>query len=338
ATSRYSRLQDCKISSDTFVVALASDGNYMELINVDLERTSDSLVLVVSLAGGAKFRWRGGKYLGLPDQPLIPGGQEAGHDTLIEGVDLSVLTDSILNAGEGPTAGDVFTARFVNCLLNSSLILPPDSDFDLPQHRFEMWGCDDTDGGELFRFHMQDGTGKVVNNNSKFVTNENVWYGGSPEIRSSYEVSTKALCSHVFPFVFQLPIEYVDLTSVSKIRVLVATTLTLTDTEIAAYLVYPDQTTPVQPNWVTSGKVVSPTGSPERINYGTDPLAAGTELPTSTAVWTDPGSPQLSNKYYLELDTSAAPGAAGPISVRIEIYRASIVAGELYLATEYEKV
>ena len=133
----------------------------------------------------------------------------------------------------------------------------------------------------------------------------------------------------MWPFVFNLPIEYVDLTNTTTdlIRVALTTSLTLTDTEIAAYLVYPDGTTSVQANWVTSGKTVGAG------NYGIDPLDAGTTLPTSSTAWTG----ALANKYQLDCDTSGDPGAVAPVSVRIEIYRASITNTQLFIATEYEK-
>lgn len=311
---------DGSASTTPGALILIIDGVGVELVNTDING-------YLRFANGASVYWHGGTLLTTSGDIFILGGGDGGLTAIIEGVDMSAQAGSVLDAAFSATTTDVILIKFINCRLNSSLTLPADSDLTLLHHRFEMWGCDDSTGGELFRYHMQDGAGKVVNNNSKYVTAESAWYAGST--KSSYEVSTTSLCSHVLPFTFDLPIEYVDLTNTATdlIRVALTTSLTLTDTEIAAYLVYPDGTTSVQANWVTSGKTVG-TG-----NYGIDPLGAGATLPTSSTTWTG----ALANKYQLDCDTSGDVGAVAPISVRIEIYRASITNTQLFITTEYEK-
>lgn len=319
---RFWSVKDSVLSTNTGRVQLLADGACLDLVNVDIDIASS-----IQIANGGRIWWRGGTWTSGATVDIINAdGANAGLTIYIEGVDLSACTGSLFDGTPSAATTDAILVKLTNCQINSSLTLPSDVFFKLPQQRFEMWGCDDSTGDDLHRYHMQDGTGKVVNNDAKFVTADTVWYGGSA--KSSYEVSTTALCSHVHPFTFDLPIEYVDLAAAASdiVRVALTTSLTLTDTEIAAFLVYPDGTTNVQPNWVTSGKSVG-TG-----NYGVDPLDAGATLTTSSTAWTG----ALANKYQIDCDTTGDVGAASPVAVRIEIYRASITNTQLFIALEYE--
>lgn len=297
-----------------------SDGTAVILTNVDLGGEQ------LFNASGSRMIWRGGKWLDATSV-VFNAYNNGGGGFFIQGVDLSLAT-SIFTGVASATSSDVAVIELVGCLLKSTVTLPADSDFTLPQHRFVMRACDDSTGGDLFRFHYQTGCGKAVNNESVFVTGEKPW--GETSDKSSVEVTTTSVCSHVEPFVFDFPLaqQYIDLADSASnvLRLPITTTLTLTDTEIAAYLVYPDGTTSVQPNWVTSGKTVGAG------NYGVDPLAAGTTLTTSSTTWTA----AKTNKYHLELDTSGDAGQLQAVGVRIEVYRASIAANTLMLATEFE--
>ncbi|MHA1962275.1 MAG: hypothetical protein ACW99U_18885 [Candidatus Thorarchaeota archaeon] len=336
------RFIDAKTSSGigTFD-SLFIDGAKIDLINTDVDVNSSLPLFHVE--EGCCVRWMGGKSINGSALIASTSFTAGGGTLIVEGVDLTSLP-AIIASAFSSSDSDVFMISLVKCELDSSVTLPADSVLALPQHIFEMRGCDDSTGGDTFRFHYQTGTGKAVNNESTFVTNEKAWgEPSSPEKRSSVAVTTKSNCSHLFPFIFDLPLaqEYIDLADATEnvLRLPVLSELTLTDTEIAAFMMYPDGTTAVIPVWITSGKVVSPTGSPEQRNYGVDPLAAGTELPTQSPEtdWTIGGGSPIPNKYYLELDTSTIAGQAQAVSVRIEVYRASIAAGELFIATEFEK-
>ena len=329
-TARYFRCLDLTIASIGTNSALdmrGDDGLLVDLINVDLDRTSNTSNFGVN--SGAMLRWRGGTLLGTATNlvGVFSSYTEGGGTVLCEGIDFSVLTGELVGVLGADTA-DVVALKFINCLLNSSITLPFDTSLKLPQQRFEMWGCDDSTGDDLFRYHMQDGSGKVVNNEAKFVTADKAWYEGSA--KSSYELSTRSKCSANLPFIFDLPIEYIDFSASGSdvIRVLITSSIVLTDVEIIAYLMYQDGTIQVQANWVTSGPTV---GSG---NYGVDPIGAGSTLATSTVAWTG----ALSNKYHLVLDTTGDVGDPTPAFVRIEVRKASITAGQVYIALETEKV
>lgn len=332
-TTRKIEVRDCLIKTipvEGIAVYMGfADGPYFRMVNVDIDG-DDS---IFNAFGGARIEWLGGTLVATNNVSLTAPaahtfGAGGGATVYFEGVDLSVHSGTVLGAAFSATTTDATTVEFVNCRLHASLTLPADSDLVLPQHRFIMRACDDSTGGDLFRFHYQTGCGKAVNNESVFVTGEKPW--GETADNSSVEVTTTSICSHGLPFVFDFPLaqQYIDLADAASnvLRLPITTTLTLTDTEIAAFLMYPDGTTSVQPNWITSGKTVG-TG-----NYGVDPMDAGATLPTSTTTWTA----AKTNKYHLELDTSGDAGQVQAVGVRIEVYRASIVANTLMLATEFE--
>jgi hypothetical protein len=301
------------------IMVTNASGTLYQFLNVDIQGYFE-------IDGYNKLEWFGGTLLSNLRSVLFDGPyDERGASIFFEGVDLSSYTGSLMAAAH-VTNTDRLDIKLINCKLNSSLGLPALADLQYINHTSRMYGCDDTTGDELFNYRVQSGAGLVTNNNSKFTDSSLKWYAGSTQ--SSYEVITSTLCNPLHALVFELPIEYVDLSTSDILRVHLTTTLTLTDTDIAAYLVYPDSTTNVHPNWVTSGATIG-TG-----NYGVDPLGAGTTLPVSTVSWTG----ALSNKYYLELDTTGDPGLAAPISIRIEVYRASIAATTLFIASEYEAI
>ena len=297
------------------------DGCLSFLTNVTIAGTG-AASNVFNLRSGCSIYWRGGSLSGtiaaMQDQDFINGGGLLD----IDGVDLSAYTGVLMPA---TTAGtdDCVTVIIRNCKIGSTTLHGTLGD---AMHRFEMYNCDTAAGGKFYRFYFASGSGSVSNNDSTYVTATESWYEGSD--KSSMEVITTALCSNVTPFIFELPAQYVDLSqAASNVLTLELTTdLTLTDTDIAAFLVYPDGTTAVQANWVTSGKTVG-TG-----NYGIDPLAAGTTLTTGSlgaGDWT--GEPTSPNFYKMVLDTSGDAGQATAVSIRIEVYKASIAAGKLFI-------
>ena len=273
----------------------------------------------LTVGGSSVLHWDGGGLTGTTTTGDLATLAQSGV-IYFNGVDLSTHSGTLLT-GPSSTANNVLF-RLKHCKLNASVTLH--GTLISRRHRFEMFNCDD--GTDYHRFYIADGTGSAKNNDATYVTAGDSWYEGS--VNSSVEVTTTSLCSHVYPFSFTLLSQYVDLSSAAsdKLTIEITTDQTLTDTDIAAFLYYPDGTTAVQANWVTSGKTVG-TG-----NYGVDPLAAGTTLTTSAlgaGDWT--GEPTSPNFYVLELDTSGDAGQSGVVDIRIEVYKPSIAAGELFI-------
>ena len=288
---------------------------------------------IIDIASGAKITWNGGKISGnAPSSALFYVlGSGGGATVLINGVDLSLLNKPFFNNLVAGTA-DVVLFRLTQCQLHASVVIPTSANMGDGSQRFEMFGCDDSTGNKMYRFLIVDGTGEAKNNDSVYVTANLAWYGGTD--KSSIAVKTDPMISHANPFVFIIPSQYVDLasTSTDKITVNLVTDAVLTDTDIAAFLVYPQKATAVIPLHITSGKTVGAG------NYGVDPIAAGTTLPTSAlgaADWT--GEPASPNFYRLDMDTVGAAGQATAAQVRIEVYTDFTTAGKvLYIDSELE--
>ena len=302
---------------------ISQDGAQCILNNVDIN-TGDAAAFPFQLDNAGLLQWNGGSLTGTAISNMFGGvfGGSGGGIAEFTGVDLSNCTGTIMAA----TINNDHYMRVTlnNCKLNSGVTLR--SDLESPNQRFAMFNCDD--GTDFHRFYIADGSGSVNNNDATYVTATETWYEGS--VKSSMEVITTAICNKINPFIFELPAQYVDLSqaasNVITLELTTDTALTLTDTDIAAFLCYPDGTTALQPNWVTSGKTVG-TG-----NYGIDPLAAGTTLTTGSlgaGDWT--GEPTSPNFYKMVLDTSGDAGQATAVSIRIEVYKASITAGKLFI-------
>lgn len=321
------RMIDATITVDSVgddAIYLARDGGSVELVNVDVAANGVTAgAFTISLAG--VITWRGGAVTTNMNQLISAMGGAGGGFIYVEGVDLSLVGQLHFNQG---SSQDNTLAKFTNCLIKSSVVLPSTASFGRSGQRFEMYNCDDATGDALYRFLIADYSGTAKNNDSVYVTNTDPWYGGTD--KSSIEVQTSANCSHAAPFVFELPAQIIDLSQAASDKITIELLMenTLTDTDIAGFLVYPDAVAAVKPNWATSGKTVG-TG-----NYGIDPLAAGTALPSSSlgaADWTGEGI-IISQEYRkIEIDTSADAGQLTVAAIRIEVYKPSILAGDLFI-------
>jgi hypothetical protein len=315
----YLRLQDCILrpsGNSDIAVGAYHDGMMIDLINVDiLGNTSNSIAF--KLSNGCYIRMRGGSINGgISKFTDFSPGTNGGVHMSLDGVDLSAYTGGLLQP-VGGNSTDNISYKFRNCKLNAAVTL--NGDIEYMFQRLELHGCDDGTGNELHRFYITDVSGTAKNNDATYVTATDPWFEGSS--KSSIEVTTLSTCSSLLPFTFKLPAQYVDLSqAASNVLTLdLVSNLSLTDTDIAAFLIYPDGTVATQANLITSGQTAGAG------NIGVDPIGNGTALATSAlgaGDWTgEPASPFF---YEMELDTSVDAGQASGLTVRIEVYKASI--------------
>jgi hypothetical protein len=330
-TGKIWRFIDCtlKFGDGSGKLLSAGDTVWWDFLNCTLDFSADTggAAGAITLANGSRITMRGGSVIydaGISTPNLLSGGGgNGGQYGYFEGVDLSDIRGNLLSGVTSAGTHDAAHLELHNCILDSGVSFMAKL---MRWHRIELYNSDDVTGDDLHRFHIEDWCGKATNNDATYVTATETWYEGS--VKSSIEVYTESDCSHVSPFIFELPSQYVDLSQAASdvITLDLVTDLTLTDTDIAAFLMYPDGTTAVQGNWVTTGKTVG-TG-----NFGIDPLGAGATLSTSAlgaGDWTaEPASP---NFYKLQLDTTGDAGQACVVSIRIEVYKPSIGAGKLFI-------
>ena len=320
-------------NGDTAITCTA-DGASATLNNI-VATCGSAIAEFFNISGNGRIVMNGGELAGIMPGVLCVGfGASGGASLLMNGVDMSLLNKALhpnLVAG----AADRTSMKFTNCKLHADIILPvAGTNLTQPMQRFEMYNCDDSTGLALHRFYIADGCGSARNNDSVYNSNNLAWYEGSA--KSSVEVRTTAICSKQSPFIFILPVEYVDLgdTASDKITINLVTNIVLTDVDIAAFLVYPDGTQIVQPNWVST---------PSYTNKGTglaiNPIETGNTLGTSAldaADWV--GEPTSPNFYKLELDTVGDAGEAFIPEIRIEVYKTSIdgTTDKLFIDSELE--
>lgn len=310
-------VQDCTIIGDTagdYVVFCAGDSTKLRFVNVDIQGNNDTVYCMY--LDDCNLEWYGGSISTITN--VILAG--AFVNTLIVGVDISPVTNLVLSLDSVDTPNHYI---FNQCTLNSSVTIPTITG---NCQKIELYNCDDTTSDNFHRFIIRDYYGKAVNNDSTYVTNTKAWsYDGST--KSSIEVTTTANCSHSAPFVFELPAQYIDLSStfsntiyIDLITTHATAALDLTNTDIAVFLNYPDSASAVTSNWVTSGKTVG-TG-----NYGTDPLSSGDALTNDGGLGADDWTGETGdvNYYRIAIDTSTDPGLETLVIPRIEIYNNSI--------------
>lgn len=292
------------------IIKMSVDGANLTLKNVILN--GRNVASAINIGNGSKMTWYGGSVAGSTLTGLFDLTGNGGSFIKLFGVDLSGVSGLVVT----PTSSDDnFDIMLQNCTTRAALSMPvPTDDGQI----FSMFNCDDTTDDDYHRFYYATGNGSAENNDAVYVTNTETWYEGTD--KSSIKVITKSTTSAIKPFIFELPAQYVDLGDVSTdtLTLDMVANVTLTDADIAAYLVYPDGTTMVTPRIEVSGSPV--TGS-----NAIDPYSAGSTLATSAlgaGDWT--GEPASPNFYELVLDTSGTAGEATVVSVRIEVTKASI--------------
>jgi len=297
-------------------VALRADGAQCQLVNVDMVTTSAAGIVV---DGGSTLVWQGGSTTSITDL-ILASGAGGGGNIFIEGVDLSSVSGNLMPT-HTLTNHDSTLVVLRSCKLHASVVLPAAASQKSTNHRFEMYNCDDGTSDDYHRFYIADGSGTAQNDDGVYVNDTTTWYEGT--VKSSILVNTSSTCSKLQPFIFTLPAQYIDLSQaasdvVTLDFVVAGGSWTPTDTEIAAYLVYPDGTTAVTPRWIADGKTVGAG------NLGIDPLAAGSTIASSSLAagdWT--GEPASPGFYKFEFDTSSVAGQATAVAIRVEVYEPS---------------
>jgi len=246
---------------------------------------------------------------------LLNGGN--GHTGIFEHCDMKNC-----NIAGTSLLGDNLIYSLVDCLLPTGYTAPTTA---FGQNIFSMVGCDDGAGGVSHRFEFVRVGGTARNNDSTYVASSPSWNDGSTQ--SSIEVFTTASATRHLPFVFDMPIMYVNLSSTSEdvLTLNFVSSATLTDADISAYVIYEDQTVFKQGNVVHS---VSALGSAVFGNCtGTGSALASSTL--TAADWT--GEPAAGKFYRIDLDTSIDRGRAAFTKVRVEVGKTSLGSGKLFI-------
>jgi hypothetical protein len=236
--------------------------------------------------------------------------------TLFAGVDLTSVTGFILGVTGQFFSDDGFEFVLDRCTLDGSVGFTEES-FTKQGHVFKATNCSSSSSAAEYQFFTDSYTGQIEDQDDAGIhRNESTAFADSAE-KVSFKATTNTITSLATPLVFDLPARFMALSSAStdtaRIYFAVANTVTLTDTNCWAELIYPDGTSKNVYNLLS--------------NRNADILATGTTHTDDSAssTWKNGVSDLTAhNEYRMDLDTSGDIGADGVPTVRIYLAEPSV--------------
>ena len=228
--------------SDKFTAI--TDGQLLRFENTTWLHEATSNFLQIS--GGSRFEWIGGALTATTTATdLFNGGfVNGGGSALVQGVDLSAITDNWLaGVGSAATTDDAIQLRFEGCAQNASLNAFVEEAFASPNQMFEAYNCGSTSASAEYQFFKLTWLGSVEDQDDAGIhRDESTAFGSGTKV--SMKAITLANTSSAQGFTFDLPARFAALSSASTdtIRIYFASTATLTDNDVWAELIYPDGT------------------------------------------------------------------------------------------------
>lgn len=291
------------------------DGAYMELVNctVDCANTDNG----IWVRGGSEVYWIGGSLTAATSiTNLLPSAAiDGGGRITVIGVDLSEVSTSLLAHGTTQAADDHLDVRIHGCKLASGITYFSGT-LTNPGTSILVTNSSDTSAAAEYQFYYQDYYGKVQDD-TVIYRNETTTYPSGQ--KTSLKCTTNSVCNSNVPFAFDIPARYCALSSAStdtiRVYFAVTNTVTLTNKNLWAEVIYADGTNKNVYNRVTS-----------RI---TDIIGTGTAWTddSGSSTWkATSGSTDLSgyNEYRMDIATSGDVGADCVPTVRIYVGEPSV--------------
>jgi hypothetical protein len=265
----------------------------------------------VTFIGGALAGVSGVNYF------LRFGGINGGMKVHATGFDLTNVTGTLLgDVGNSGANDDLIDVRFDRCKLNASTPTFANETFSSPNHILKLTNCSGTSSAAEYQFFQRTWAGDVEDQDDSGIhRDESTAFDGGEKV--SFKCTTLSTASLSRPLVFDLPARFAELSAAStdtvRIYFAVVNTVTLTNTNCWAEVIYPDGTTKNLFNVVS--------------NRNSDILATGTTHTddSSSSTWKN-GASDLTgyNEYRMDIDTSGDPGADGVTVIRIYLAEPSV--------------
>jgi hypothetical protein len=242
------------------------------------------------------------------------------------GCDLSTL-NYVMNNGGNSATDSFINVNLYDCQMENGYTLSGET-LSHYLHTISLYGCTDSTIAtpSQIAYATWNGTLDSVIGTASTTGIRSDGTVMSLEADNTYmalKVVTNTDCTAQQPFMFDMPTQYADLTTTDSIRIYIASDTTLHTDDIKIHVVYRDGTNSYAPNYITSEQATNWT-----------PL----EDASTTELTTDSGSTwggALTNKYYIDIDTSAdAGGECSPI-IKAEIRSTSAT---IYIDSEYDVV
>ncbi|MBL4755861.1 MAG: hypothetical protein JKY52_19985 [Flavobacteriales bacterium] len=298
------------LTGNSDIMSLASkDGCILKLINSDIDiqdvggRLNVQGGATLCMTGGRVYNSVGGSINGIFGYGFGGGGGRA-HFT---GVDLTHADKILYNDTHSYHGLDM---RIKNCALKSGVIFT-DNLLPAADKRMVITGSSDNAAHSEYQFTViSNGCTVMDQDDSGVHRNDSTPFNSGT--KTSLECITSALCSVINPFWFDFPTLRATLTTTGILRIHLASTDTLTGSDIYFTLTYPDGTTRNVSNFLST----------RNSNF----LTGGTELTADTGSTWKNGAADLTgyNEYYVDIDTSVDVGSDGIPDITAYITKPSV--------------
>ena len=249
---------------------------------------------------------------------MLQGFSSGGGTAIFDGCDVSILTGQLLvSVGSNPQADDLINVQFHGSKMNAG-ITAANEDFVKESQRLSMFNSSSSSAEAEYQFYQKALGGDLEDESDAGIhRDESTAFPSGTKV--SIKVTTNADASMETPFVFDLPTRYAALSSATtdtiRIYFTTITANTLTDTNIWAELIYPDNTNNETYNYLN--------------NRNTDIIAATPTNRTDDSAgstWKNGGIDLTGyNEYRMDLDTSGNVGADSVPIIRIHVAEPSII-------------
>lgn len=306
------------LTSDGALLQLNNDGCTLRLIDyiLNFAITTNSLT-GISLGAGCTVEMFGGSITSTTTgsmQFLIGGlGTGGGFAATFKGVDLSIVTTALLGNVGAATGDDRISMIVEGCQLNGSLTNFVEEAFVSPNQEITVTHSSSSSTASEHQFFHRNYRGDVEDNIARTRVLSVAFPDSDQKI--SLLVSPDTLCTRLSPFVFEIPVAFVNLSGASTdtLQFFITSDTSLTDADIWAEVHYADGTNKNVYNAASGALQLS--GS-----YTIDPLGTGTTL-TTDASWTNP----LTFQQTFKVTTSGDPGINSAPIVRIYVATTAIL-------------
>lgn len=302
----------CNLSMDRFTTTTATNRVYFwdSIIGLDVGASSSYM-----LYRGAVFFMSGGAITTTLSSINRVFDFSYGLAVHLKGTDLSKVANNIFEEGESSGLRE-WDILLENCQRASGAAIT-DQVVNTTGQIVRAFNSSDVAAAAEYQFYWSSWGGVAEDQDDSGVHRGETTAFPSGE-KTSIKVTTDANASKELPFTFDISARYAELSSASQdvltIYFAVINTVTLTDTNFWAEVIYPDGTTQNQYN-LLSGR-------------NADILATGTTHTDDSggSTWYSSGTTDLTgyNEYRLELDTSSDPGSDSAVSIRIYVGEPSV--------------
>jgi len=296
------------------IVRLAGDGAALVLNNSDLMCTGSAAS--VDMSNASYLEINGGKVF-TDDRFIFSNWDSGGGKVRLCGVDLTQVSSYILRfIGGSPTTDDLLDVELIDCNIDPLGAGFIEEELTNLSHKFTAFNSSKTSVGAEYQFFVRTMQGDAVDEpDSGIHRDESTAFPSGTKV--SIKATTKATTSKFNPLVIDLPSVFAELSSAStdtiRMYFAVVNTVTLTDTNCWAELIYPDGTIKQQYNLAS--------------NRNADILAVGTTHTddSGSSTWKNGGVDLTGyNEYRMDVDTSGDIGSDGVPVIRIHLSEPSV--------------